>query len=331
MNSHEIRTVLVTGANGFIGSRLCRLLEASDYLVRILCRETSDLSQLKDISVDKRHGDITRPDTLPQAVMGVDYVIHLAGMVKANKREDFYRVNETGTTNLLNAIKNHNPDIKKFVQVSSVAAAGPARERPRRESDPPNPITTYGHSKLCGEEAMAPFTDLIPITTIRPPAVYGPGDKATLPLFQMTRKGFKPYLGGGRNKVQMVYVDDLVAAIKLAMESDAATGEAFFIADERAWSIREMLDMMGRLQGKNGGGISIPKFMLRGIALINEGAAKITRKLPLFSFEKVRELTEDWALDVSKARDVLGFTTRTDFETGARHTIEWYLREGWLK
>ncbi len=331
MHEADVRTVLVTGANGFIGSRLCGLLTASGYAVRILCRPTSDLSLLKDIPYTKFIGDVTQPDSLAAAVQGVDYIIHLAGLIKAKNEAAFFRVNQQGTLSLLNAVKNINLDLKKFVLVSSVAAAGPASGIPRKESDPPRPLTAYGRSKLAGEEALVPFYDLFPITVVRPPAVYGPGDRAIFTLFDMVNKGFRPYMAGGHNRVQMVYVDDLIRGIKTAMESERSAGETYFIAESQAHSVREMMDIMGQLLKKKGLCLSLPLWLLNIIAFISETFFKMIGRTPLFSREKVRELTVDWELDVSKARDQLGFETAVDFNSGAMATIEWYRREGWLK
>ena len=330
MQDSEVKTVLVTGANGFIGSRVCCLLIASGYAIRIICRRTSDLSLLNDVPHDKFIADITDQKTLTPAVNGVDYIIHLAGLIKAKNQAAFFRANQHGTLCLLNAVKNHNLDLKKFVLVSSVAASGPSSETPRREDDPPQPITVYGRSKLAGEEALRPFYDLFPIAVVRPPAVYGPGDKAILSLFSTVNRGWRPYLAGGHNRVQMVFVDDLARGIKAAMESDRSAGETYYIAESQAHSVREMIDIMARLLDKKGVGLYIPRWLAQIIALISETTAKMSGKAPLFSRDKARELTAEWRLDVSKARDQLDFETAVDFEHGAKIAIDWYRREGWL-
>ncbi len=331
MQPNDIKTALVTGANGFIGSRVCLLLAASGYAVRIICRETSNLNLLEDIPYSRFIADITDQETLAPAVTGVDYIIHLAGLIKARNEETFFHVNQYGTLCLLNAVKNNNLDLKKFVLVSSVAASGPASNRPRKEEDPPEPITRYGRSKLAGEEAARSFHDLVPITIVRPPAVYGPGDRALLQVFQIVNRRLRPYMGGGHNRVQMVYVDDLSRGIVTAMKSDRSTGQTYFIADMQSHSTREMMDIIGRLLDKSGVGVVIPAWVMIVVAWFSQTFSKLVGKAPLFSRDKVRELTAEWKLDVSKAREHLGFETAVDFHRGAETTIGWYRREGWLK
>ena len=286
---------------------------------------------MTDIPYTRIIGDITRPETLPPAVSGADYIIHLAGLIKAKNAAAFFRVNQHGTLTLLNAVKNHNLTLTKFVMVSSVAASGPASKTPRKEDDTPQPLTTYGRSKLAGEEALGSFYGLFPITVIRPPAVYGPGDKAIYSLFKIVGRGIRPYMAGGRNLVQMVYVDDLVRAIKTAMESESSSGQTYFIADAQAHSVREMIDVMSGLLGKKGIGVPIPIWLLMTIAFVSETMSRLMGNPPLFSRDKVKELTADWKLDVSKARRQLGFDAAVDFERGAAMTVSWYRQKGWLK
>ena len=331
MPSPNKKNLLITGANGFIGSRVCSLLADAGYRIRITSRESSDLTLLEGIPYTKVIADITRPESLPAAVRDIDYIVHLAGLIKADSKEDYFRVNEQGTLNLLNAVKNHNLKLKRFVLISSVAASGPASGIPRKEDDPPQPITAYGRSKLAGENCRVAFDNLFPIVVLRPPAVYGPGDKAIFTLFDVVNKGFKPYMGGGHNRVQMIYVDDLARAILAGLESDRAAGETFFTAESESHTVRELLDIIGDLLDKKGIGINIPRWLLFTIAFCSESFFRLIGKTPMFSREKARELTADWELDVSRASERIGFEAKYDFRTGAALTIDWYRKKGWLK
>ena len=122
--SSEKPSVLITGANGFVGSRLCRTLLDEGFEVIAGVRKTADLTLLEGLDVAYRHGDVCRPETLPEMVTGVDYVVHNAGIVKAKKVQRFFEVNEVGTKSLFEAIAKHNPNVKKVIYVSSLAAAG---------------------------------------------------------------------------------------------------------------------------------------------------------------------------------------------------------------
>jgi nucleoside-diphosphate-sugar epimerase len=142
-------TTLVTGASGFIGSHLVEHLLKKGHAVRVLLRKTSSTAWLKDLQIEMVMGDLFNDGALQEAVDGVEYVYHSAGLTKAKTKVEYYRANATGTKNLLTAARTHNSTLKRFVLVSSQTAAGPSRgTTPITESDPPHPITTYGRSKL---------------------------------------------------------------------------------------------------------------------------------------------------------------------------------------
>jgi nucleoside-diphosphate-sugar epimerase len=330
MPVEDIKSVLVTGGNGFVGSRICRMLAAHGYKIHIVCRKTSDLSLLEGIPVGKHYADVTSADGLAEAVTGRDYIIHSAGLIRARRESDFFRVNQQGTINMLNAVKNNNLAVKKFVLISSVAAAGPSNGEPRTEEHEPHPISAYGRSKLAGEEALQSYFDLFPITVIRPPAVYGPGDRAVYSFFDLANRRILPQLAGGNNRVQMVYADDLALGIMQAMESEHTVGNRYFIAEQEAYSLRELTAIISSAVGKKGVSLPLPKWILVICAIVAEFWFKALGKAPLFSRQKLRELTASWELDVSAAQKDFGFVAPTDFPTGAAATVSWYRNAGWL-
>lgn len=324
--------ILITGANGFIGSRLCREFLARQWTVIAGVRKTADLSLLDGLSVEFRYGDVAKPETLPDMVRDVDCIVHNAGLVKAKNRETFFRVNHGGTVNMLDAVVEHNPSLRKFLYISSLAAAGPSRgRRPIRESDPPAPLTLYGESKLAGEMAVKAYADRINVVAVRPPGVYGPGDKEILTFFKTVSRGFRPHLGDVSRKIQLVHVDDLCRGVFAAMTSETDSGSVYFIAENRAYTMKELIDLLSAACGRRGVVLPLPGALFRLIAAVSEIGGRMIGMTPMLTRKKADELLASWEVDTGRAHNDLGFTSTIDFARGARETCEWYRREGWLK
>lgn len=325
-------SVLVTGANGFVGSRLCAHLIQTGYRVIAQVRRTSDLSLLKDLTVEYRYGDITTPETLPDMVRGVGYIVHNAGVIKARTRETFFAVNEQGTRDLMDAIVAHNPKVKRVVHISSVAAAGPSKPGgPLRETDPPHPITTYGESKLAGERVALSFADRLPVVVVRPPGVYGPGDRGIYSMFQAVWMHLKPLIGDSHRKLQLVHVDDLCEGIARALRAPVKSGGVYFVAEKDAYQYGELLNILVAASGRWAVPLLLPSPLFRAIATISEFSFKAIGVTPLLTREKTRELNSSWEMDTSRAKGELGFESTIKFADGARQTFEWYIKNGWLR
>ena len=202
---------LVTGATGFIGSHLVEALVQRGAQVRCLVRDKRHLGWVKDSPVEFVVGNCQEKDSLKQAVQDVDQVFHLAGVTTAVKEKTYFEVNGLGTENLVQACIENNTRLKKFIYLSSQAAAGPGLSGGKKnESDPCEPVSPYGKSKLLGEKLALSHSHELPLLILRPCAVYGPRDKGFYAVFKCLSKRIKPCLSGHDQHISMCYVQDLV-------------------------------------------------------------------------------------------------------------------------
>jgi len=323
---------LVTGASGFIGSHLVDHLLALGYSVRVLLRKSSRLEWLSNLSLEVIYGDLFNEQALAEAVSGVDCIYHSAGVTKAKTPEAYFQANTKGTTNLLAATAQRNRQLKRFVHISSQAAAGPSPTNiPIDEMAPPNPLTTYGKSKWAAELECHSFSNVLPITIIRPPVVFGPRDRDVLEFFRTVNKGLQPIVGFSERYVSLVHVTDLVRGSVLAGESPRAVGQTYFISSKTGYGWKEIGDITAKIIGRRVFRVRIPPPLVFAIASVGEIIARFSGKPALVNLEKARDMVQDyWTCDSSKALRDLGYEQTLTLEEGIRNTVEWYRSHGWL-
>jgi nucleoside-diphosphate-sugar epimerase len=340
LSAGSIEKALVTGANGFVGSHLVEGLLSKGYHVICLVRKTSNLRWLSGLNVEYVYADISEKESLSReagssgknVLNDVDFVFHVAGLTKAKSKEEYFKANYEGTKNLLEAYVENNQQIKRFVYISSQAAVGPGKDdQPLDETAPCNPVTDYGKSKLEGEKIVLEFSSKLPVTIIRPPAVYGPRDSDILSFFKVANYGFKTFFGKGESYLSLCYIEDLIDGIILAAESPKATGQIYFIADDQIYSWKEAFRIVAKVLNKKTITLKIPKVFLYAIAFVSENVARLLGKPTVINVQKVREITQKyWLCDVSKAKRELGFSPQYPLEEGAKKTVRWYKEKGWL-
>lgn len=323
---------MVTGATGFIGSHLVEALVQRGAQVKCLVRNTNRLGWERNSPVDYVVGDCREKKSLMQAVQDVDWVFHLAGATTAVYEKTYFEVNGQGTENLVHACIKNNPRLKKFIYLSSQAAAGPNRRGGgKKESDPCEPVSPYGKSKLLGEEVSLAHAGELPLVILRPCAVYGPRDKGFFTLCKCLSRNIKPCLSDHDQQISMCYVGDLVEAILLAAETPTESGEIFFLADGHDYRMEEIGEIFAQAMERNPLNLRLPGQLLFGMAFLAEGVAKVTGKPSIISRGKVKEmLCRNWLCDIGKARTLLGFTPLIGLARGAALTVAWYKKENWL-
>lgn len=328
----EGRLVLVTGANGFVGSCLTRDLLEKGYRVRAMVRTTSKLAVLDGLEVEYVFGEMTDPSTFSPALEGIGTVFHAAGVTKARDPNDYYRVNTDGTEALLRACLDIT-SVERFVYISSQAAAGPSEgDRPRKEDDPPNPFGVYGQSKLDGEAVCWEAAGRgLGVTVVRPCAVYGPREREGLSLFRMVNRRIIPTVLPN-TCLSLIHVVDLVDLIERAGRIDVAEGRTYFAADPTPYWMESVVRIIGRVLGRRVLFIPVAPQLLRPVATINELLLKVGVGVQFLTRERIREAEERyWSLDVTRAQEELGWRPMRTLEERVRETAEWYIDNGWLK
>jgi nucleoside-diphosphate-sugar epimerase len=324
--------VLVTGANGFVGSHLVEALLAQGYRVRCLVRRTSDLTYICDLPVEWVYGDIASGEGLEAACAGVNAVCHFAGATKAHDRETYFRVNAEGTRHLLATCEQIAPSLYRFVYASSIAAAGPSPDGyPIDESHPPQPLTYYGQSKLKGEQFCHDYAHRLPVVILRPPPVYGPRERDIYFYFQTVNRGVKLLLGRGERRANFIFVQDLVSLTLHTLKDDRAVGQTYFAAEGKSYDWQEMSDLVMAALGKRAVRVVVPEGLLPVIAAIAGLQARLTGQPSLLNDQKLIELRQRyWVCSAEKARRELGFEAQYDLTTGVHLTAQWYRENRWL-
>ena len=325
---------LITGATGFIGSHLAEQLHERGYDLRVMVRPTSNRKFIQHLPIEYVTASFSDPASLAEAVRDVDYVYHVAGATAGRNRQDFFNSNQIATRNLLDAVKGNNPGIRRLIHVSSQAAVGPApsADEPADETTPLRPITTYGESKAAAEREVVARMGELPLTIVRPPAVYGPRDVEILKFFQVAGRGFAPLIGFDRKLVSLVHVEDLVRGFIQAGESPRAEGETYFISSEQFYTWEHVGEVTAKVFGRaRARHLRLPHALVFAAAGISGFLGRFQKKPPVFNFEKGRDITRRyWLCSVDKAREHFGYRQLMTIEQGVAQTVAWYQKEGWL-
>ncbi len=323
--------VLVTGANGFVGAALCRLLLQQRYEVRGLVRKTSDLSLLNGLSVEKVYGSLQDMESLKKATASVDIVFHVAAKVSDwGTLEDFRKINVEGTRNLLDRAVDSG--VKRFVFVSSVAVHSFIGARNMNEESPQLPVRyPYCITKREAEALVLEYHNkgLIDVTIVRPGDVYGPGDRTSLlKMSKMLKNGTMGLIGGGRKLGAFTYVENLAYGLMLAGEKESAKGRAYVITDGVIMTWREYFDKLTSAIG-----VPRPRFSLNPVlawclSSVFEtvyNILKVKTRPPLTRY-LVDHLTHDFHFTIDRAEKEISYKPLFSTDEAIRRTAEWFIK-----
>jgi 2-alkyl-3-oxoalkanoate reductase len=327
-------TILLTGGSGFLGSHVAEQLSQAGRPVRALVRKSSDTKFLSSLpGVELAYGAVDDRQSVLDAARGVSGIVHAAGLVKARSADEFMRVNRGGTENLLEAALENRGALKRFVLVSSLAALRPSDVAGGAipEDAEPRPVTSYGKSKLGAERAALSKKDQIPLTIVRPPAIYGPRDREILAFFKSIKLGVLPLLGSSQNRLSMIYGADCGAACIAALDADKPSGSAYHIDDGSVHTMEELIVLTETAMAQRARlRIPLPRKLVETAAFGSELFGRVSGKAVMLTRDKCNELFEQWVCDGSRARRELGWEPKVSFEQGIKLTVDWYRKAGWL-
>jgi nucleoside-diphosphate-sugar epimerase len=330
--------VLVTGGSGFLGSHVVERLSARGDQVRALVRKTSNRRHLEGLARDGRvelfEGSIEQGDRLREAVDGIDAIVHAAGIVKARSTDEFFAVNVGGTSNLVQAAREaaRQRPLKRFVHVSSLEAVGPSADGRPVPLDQENPVTSYGRSKLAAEKVVLAVKDELPVTILRPAAIYGPRDLEIFEAFRTIQRGILPLVAGGRAKAVWIYATDCADVCVRAIDADVPSGRAYFVDDGCGpMELRTMLRDAERALGRNAiVRANLPASVLLAVARGLEAYGRLANRAVMLTREKANMLLHDWVCTSTDTERELGWHPQVPWDDGVRRTVRWYRENGWL-
>lgn len=309
------KTVAVTGGTGFVGAALIQTLIERGDKVKALARDAQRMAHFPDIAVIP--GSLEDESALSSLAEGSDILIHCAGLTHARRDEEFFSVNVEGARRAAQAAARHRA---KLVHISSLAARRPE-------------VSAYAESKRKSEDAVAEGSGANPFIALRAPAIYGPGDAATLPYFKLVRSGLAPEPAAEPSpRASILYVGDVVAAILQAAD-EARENAIYEIGDDSpsGYSWGEIGQALGEAFGRPPARLPAPRWLLASYATCAAGISRMAGQAPMVTPGKIREFFHpDWVARDNLLADATSWRARTPLKEGFAKTVRWYQENGLL-
>lgn len=309
----------LTGATGFLGRHVVKALHDAGFRVRVLVRQDPVHPLTADVPLEVVPGDLSSDAALERLVRGADVVIHAAGLIKAAGAKAFFAVNEGGSARFGRALAKAAPGAR-LVVVSSLAAREPR-------------LSPYAASKRAGEEAAVRCAGTGDWVVLRPPALYGPGDRETLALFKAAAGPVVPVLGGPRARMALLHVADCAAAVAALARPGGPRGETYELSDGKpggyGWS--ELLDTAAAAVAHRAIRVRVAPPLVKALGEMGSGWAWLMRRPVMLTSGKAREILHtDWSVDPSRTPPPDLWTPARKLREGFAESVAWYRHQGWL-
>ncbi|MEE9344969.1 MAG: NAD-dependent epimerase/dehydratase family protein [Methylococcales bacterium] len=300
-------TIAITGATGFVGSTIIRLLVSQGWLVKALARSPNKLEQFSDCPIDWVYGDLSQPKTLDSLVYNAHAVIHCAGTVRGSHLSDFTEANVEGVSNLVVAILRTSSQ-PRLLLISSLAARMPG-------------ISDYAHSKRQGEDVLTTHANQLSWTIFRPAAIYGAGDQELKPLLDLLQKGISLQLSDAGSRFSLIYVDDVAQAVRQWLVNGVAEHETIELDDRypNGYCWQDVSNIASDVFHRPVRRLYVPIVVLKALAIASDFVARMLSRSPMLTPGKARELAwHDWVCRSQVEMRIENWHPMVQFEQGLK-------------
>ncbi len=325
-------TALVTGANGFTGSRFCQYLAHRGVGTRGMYYEPDGAPSFRHDRLELVPGDLRDRESLRRALEGVSVVYHIGALYRpTNVRErDYWDVNVEGTRNLIELSKEVG--VSRFVNCSTIGVHGHVENPPAAEDAPIKPDDYYQVSKLKGEEIARDLGKELglKVASVRPAAIYGPGETRFLKLARLIHQRRFVMFGDGEVEYHFIHWRDLSDAFVRCAEQEAAVGQTYIIADDHPLTLNQIVNTVADALGVRRPRVRLPLSLLKVSAVMCEFAFKPLRLSPPIHRRRAAWFSSCRSFDITKARRELGYEPNVAPEDGLADMVRSYRAAGWL-
>lgn len=323
---------LVTGGSGFIGSHVVEKLCSKGLQVKCLSKDQLFTNELTSSNLEIISGDLNSNLNWEKIFSDVNIVYHIAGVTRANKYKDYYEGNFLATKNFIQICLEYSNTLERFIYISSLTAIGPSSgDNPVDENSNYHPVSDYGKSKMLAELEVLKFRNKIPITILRPSAVYGPRERDMYMYMKSIKRGVQMLIGFDKKYLNLIYVNDLADGIIESSMNKSAEDQIYFLGSEYSYPNEIIGETISTILHKKAINIHIPHCMVYTICGIEELIGKILKKNVFLNIQKAKEITQSkWTCSIEKAKRDFNFLPTTNLYDGFLNTFNWYKKMGWL-